>query len=142
MKTNKPQKLYLLGFVRSCGSEELSQFNLEPTTLCSCALEVRQLVQALYLTYPDDAERGTAKLNRAETVLSDRLGKNPSSHVRRDRMDHHPDRAIKIRCKQSIINNLQNYPTRIRTWTNRTKICCATVTLSGKPGGNLSNGCG
>ena len=24
-----------------------------------------------------------------------------------------------------------NCPTRIRTWTNRTKICCATVTLSG-----------
>lgn len=33
----------------------------------------------------------------------------------------------------------KNYPTRIRTWTNRTKICCATVTLSGKPSlGNLA----
>ena len=32
-------------------------------------------------------------------------------------------------------------PTRIRTWTNRTKICCATVTLSGIPVGwrNLSD---
>ena len=27
------------------------------------------------------------------------------------------------------------YPTRIRTWTNRTKICCATVTLSGTENG-------
>ena len=27
----------------------------------------------------------------------------------------------------------KSYPTRIRTWTNRTKICCATVTLSGRP---------
>lgn len=28
-------------------------------------------------------------------------------------------------------HNGTDYPTRIRTWTNRTKICCATVTLSG-----------
>ena len=28
-----------------------------------------------------------------------------------------------------------DYPTRIRTWTNRTKICCATVTLSGTASG-------
>src|SRR5688572_26818171 len=26
----------------------------------------------------------------------------------------------------------RNWPTRIRTWTNRTKICCATVTPSAK----------
>lgn len=29
-----------------------------------------------------------------------------------------------------------SYPTRIRTWTNRTKICCATVTLSGTESGD------
>ena len=140
MKTNKPQKRYLLGFVRSCRSEELSQFDLEPTKHCSRDREVRQLVQAPSLIYLGDAEIGTAIVDIPATVSSDQLGKNVDSHVLQRRSDHYPNPKLTICCKLSFTNYLQNYPTRIRTWTNRTKICCATVTLSGKPCRNLSNG--
>ena len=50
---------------------------------------------------------------------------------RRDCCSNSCSRAGTLRLAVNIPLVFQSYPTRIRTWTNRTKICCAAVTLSG-----------
>ncbi len=40
------------------------------------------------------------------------------------------DWQVVTRCDSARV--LSSYPTKIRTWTNRIKICCAAITLSGK----------